>query len=207
MRKTIGDALRTALAVFTAATLCSPALAQVDTFQREIPAADVGALKQAQALRDQKRQKEAVAVLESLVARRPDYFNAQYELGLALSDAPDDIPKAVPAFEKAVALKRSHSEITDAHVLNSLGWAYMYTGKTAKAEATLKEAESQADQLTPDVRKKLYNNLGYLYLNSGNPAQAERYLRIAAEKYESKQAQSNLATLEAVRKRQKFIAE
>lgn len=181
-----------------AAGAAAPAHAQADAYQPQIPAAEVRQLEQARTLRLQKKPKDAIPLLEQLVGRQPDYFNAQYELGLAYSDVIDDIPRSIPPLERAAALKRTHPEITDAHVFNSLGWAYMYTGRSAQAEAAFKEAEAHADQLTPEVRRKLYNNLGYLYLNTGNPAAAEKYLHVAAEQYDSAQARHNLKTLEAV---------
>lgn len=200
MRKTTADLLQVVLGL-GAVALCASALAQVDRFQPGVAPADVAIVKQAQALRAQKKPDEAVAVLEPLVRRQPDYFSAQYELGLALSDTPSNIPKAVPVLEKAAELKRTRPEITDAHVLNSLGWAYMYTGNKGKAESTFKEAVERKDQLTPEVQKKLYNNLGYLYLNAGDPVRAEAYLRVAADTYGSTQAKANLDTLDALKKR------
>jgi tetratricopeptide (TPR) repeat protein len=186
-----------ALAMGVAAT----AHAQSDNFQAQIPASSVQELERARALRSAKNPNAAIPILQGLVARQPDYFNAQLELGLAYADQNEDLHRAVAPLEKAAALKRSHPEITDAHIFNTLGWAYMYTGQSARAEAAFKEAESHLDQLAPDVQRRLYNNLGYLYLNTGRRAQADQYLRIAADKYGSNQARVNLRTLEALKKR------
>ena len=176
------------------------ARAQVDSFQLGISAAEVRKLQQAKALRKSGKTKEAISVLRDVVSRQPDYFNAQYELGLAISDNLENIADAIPPLEKAAAIKRVTPSVTDAHIFNSLGWAYMYTGRKAEAEKVLKEAEASSNQLAPDAQRRLYNNLGFLYLNKGNTQAAESYLRIAAEKYGSTQARQNLKTLEAVNK-------
>lgn len=184
-----------ALALVIAAPVC----AQVDAFQKQIPAADVAALKKAQALRAQKKPAEAVAALQSLVARQPDYFNAQFELALAISDTPADIAKSIPAFEKAAELKRRHPEVTDARVFNSLGWAYMYNADSAHALKAFKEAEEHLDQLSPEIQRRLYNNIGYLNLLSGRRSEADKYTKLAADKG-SKAAQTRMETLEAGKK-------
>ncbi|HEY1089567.1 MAG TPA: tetratricopeptide repeat protein [Burkholderiaceae bacterium] len=181
--------------------LASGAQGQTDNFQRQISGADVQALQKARTLRAQKRSAEAVTLLQALVRRRPDYFNAQYELALALSDKPDGIAASLPVFETAAALKRSHPEVTDARVFNSMGWAYMYSGNTAKASAALAEAQANIQQLSPENQAKLYSNLGALHLTAGKRADAEKYLQIAAQKG-SQPAQLRLETLEAVNKRQ-----
>jgi tetratricopeptide (TPR) repeat protein len=180
------------------------AQAQVDAFQKQIPAADVRELEQARALRARKQPAEAIKILEPLVARQPQFFNAQYELGLAISDTSPESGKAIPALEKAAALKRAHPEVTDAHVFNTLGWAYMLSGQPKPAEAAFKEAEARRDQLTPDVQRRLYNNLGFLYLSTGRRDAAEKYLHTAAEKYDSAQARTNLKTLNALKERDKM---
>jgi tetratricopeptide (TPR) repeat protein len=202
MRSLIVSRMRSCL-VAVAICIAGSAHAQVDEFQPQVPANEVQQLLKARMLRKLKQPKEAIPVLQALVARQPDYFNAQYELGLAISDTIDDIRKAIPELEKAAALKRRLPEIKDSHVFNSLGWAYMYTGQTSRAEAAFKEAESQLAQLEPDVRRRLYNNLGVLYLNTGRRVEANKYLLLAAHKYGSTQAQVNLRTLDAVNKQDK----
>ena len=137
-----------------AAGLAPPAHAQVDSFQSQVPAAEVRQLDKARMLRKLKRPADAVAVLKPLVVRQPEYFNAHYELGLALSDVIEEIEKSVSALERAAALKRTHPEVTDAHVFNTLGWVYMYTGNTQRAEALFKEAEAHMQQLSPDVQRR-----------------------------------------------------
>jgi tetratricopeptide (TPR) repeat protein len=168
--------------VLAAALAVAGAQAQVDTFQPQIPAAEVLQLEKARELRKLKKPREAIAILLAVVTRQPGYFNAQYELGLAQSDVLDELAKSIPALEKAAALKRDHPEVTDAHVFNSLGWVYMYTGRTGDAERLFKEAERNQQQLSPDARRRLYNNLGALYLNTGRHAEAEKYLQVASQK-------------------------
>lgn len=184
-----------------AAGLAPPAQAQVDSFQSQVPAAEVRQLDKARMLRKLKRPADAVAVLKPLVVRQPEYFNAHYELGLALSDVIEEIEKSVSALEKAAALKRTHPEVTDAHVFNTLGWVYMYTGNTQRAEALFKEAEAHMQQLSPDVQRRLHNNLGTLYLNTGRRTEAAKYLQTAADRYGSTQATQSLKSLDEIKRR------
>ena len=188
--------------VLAGALTVADAQAQVDRFQPQIPAAEVRQLETARELRKQNRPKEAIPVLQAVVTRQPEYFNAQYELGLAQSDVLDEIAKSIPALERAAALKRAHPEVTDAHVLNSLGWVYMYTGRSSDAERLFKEAEQNLQQLSPDARRRLHNNLGALYLNTGRHAEAEQYLQVASQKYGSAQASQQLKTLDRVKARE-----
>ena len=182
------------------------AFAQVDSFQRGMPAADVRVYEQARSLRAQKHRDQAIALLQGLVGRQPDYFNAQFELALALSDTPESIGQSIPVFEKAAALKRGHPEVTDARVFNSLGWAYMYNGDTAKARQAFTEAEQNLAQLTPQFQGKLYNNIGNLNLSTGKASEAKKSFAIAADKG-SQQAKFNLQVLEAANKRQQVKKE
>lgn len=188
--------------VLAAALAVADARAQVDRFQPQIPVVEVQHLEQARELRKQKRPKEAIPVLQAVVTRQPEYFNAQYELGLAQSDVLDEIAKSIPALERAAALKRAHPEVTDAHVFNSLGWVYMYTGRTSDAERLFKEAERNLQQLSLDAQRRLNNNLGTLYLNTGRHDEAEKYLQVASQKYGSAQASQHLKTLDKVKARE-----
>jgi Flp pilus assembly protein TadD len=177
-----------------------PAAAQADPYQPAIPAAAVKELERAQALRSNKQPEEAAKVLRRLLQEQPDYFLARYELGVALTETPEGFVKAIPELEKAAALKRKLPAVQDAHVLNTLGWAYLNNGQSKLAEQAFKEAEALPDQLNPNVQRRLYNNMGYLYLTTGKRDLSEKYLRIAAEQG-SEQAKLNLKTLEAMRRR------
>jgi Flp pilus assembly protein TadD len=178
------------------------AYAQGDSYQTDIAAPDVRILEEARALRAAKKSEQAVALLQPLVARQPGYFNAQFELGLALSDRPDSISLSVPVLERAAALKRSLPEVTDARVFNSLGWAYTFTGQSVKARQAFAEAQAHLDQLTPEVQARLYSNIGYLDLMSGRRAEAQKNLQIGADKG-SRPARQNLEVLQAVDRRKK----
>jgi len=173
--------------------------AQVDAYQKEIPPADVHVLEQARKLRAEKRSEEAVALLQDLTRRRPDYFNAQFELALAISDKSSDIGKSIPVFERAAALKRANPLITDARVFNSLGWAYLYTGDRSRAGQAFSEAQRNSAQLSPEVQRKLNNNIGNLNLVAGRTAEAQRYFKTASDQG-SRSAAYNLEVVEAMQR-------
>jgi Flp pilus assembly protein TadD len=194
--------LRRGLVLLVLCASSGAAFAQVDAFQKNIPAADVKVMQDARALRLKGRYDPAIKVLQELVVRQPDYFNAHYELGLALSSRAESTADGLPELEKAAALKRAHPEINDAHVFNSLGWAYMFSYKPKQAEAAFKEAEKNVDQLSPDARKRLFNNMGYFYLTRGKLKDSEKYLNLAATKYDSAPATKNLRTLEYMKKQE-----
>jgi Flp pilus assembly protein TadD len=176
------------------------ALSQADPYQPDVPAAAARELERARSLRSHKQAEEAVKVLRQVLAAKPDYFLARYELGVALTETSEGFTSAIPELEKAAALKRRLPAVQDAHVFNTLGWAYLSNSQTKLAARAFKEAEALPDQLSENVKRRLYNNMGYLYLTTGERDLSEKYLR-AADQLGSEQAKLNLKTLEAIRRR------
>lgn len=176
--------------------LGSEAIAQQDKYQPEIPAATVARMEEARALRRDRNAPESVRLLREVVQARPDYYLAQYNLGIALADG-RDYAGAIQAFDRAVAIKEARS-IPDASVYNSAGWANLLARDYRKAEALLRKADTNRAQLSEESAKRLDNNLGLLYLYKGDLGASARYLQ-AAEAQGSALAKENLKLLEGVR--------
>ncbi len=175
----------------------SRGLAQQDTFQPEISRDVVAQVENARELDRQKRSPEAAAILKAVTQAHPDYYRAQFNLGIVLAEN-KDFAGASRAFDAAVALKESKG-IPDATVYNSAGWAYLLAGDYKKAEIALKKAEAAGDQLPVESRKRLYNNLGLLYLYTGDHGKSETYMKKASDELGSKLATENLKLLSTVK--------
>lgn len=172
--------------------------AQRDYFQPEIAPALVSQYVEAKRLRESGHFSESADKLQDVVKASPEYFNALYLLGVVLTEE-KKFKDSIPYLEKAAAIKTKTPRIDDAHIYNSLGWAYMMNGDFKKAESTFQEAEKNVNQLNKEVKGRLYNNMGYLYLLTGKLDQSERYLTIALEKYDNKKAKINLNILQDAR--------
>ncbi len=182
----------------------SPANSQdaKDKYQSEIPSGDVAKFSDARLKRIAGNSDQAITILADVVKRNPNFFSAQYNLGLAyLNKKQND--DGIAALEKAAALKRSIPSITDASIFNSLGWAYMLKGDYVNAEASLKEGERNVDLLSDDSKRRLYTNTGWLYMNTGRFNEAEKYLKKVNDKYDSKFARENLKIIEEVKSQRK----
>lgn len=95
-----------------------------------------------------------------------------------------DYPRAITAYEKALAAKPDYVEVH-----NGLGVIYSIQGKHELALQHFHKAIEFAPNET-----YLYNNLGYAYLTQGNPAEAIQSLEKAvALDPENKRARLNLA--------------
>ena len=196
---------RVCVLILTSVVFASAANAQdtKDKYQSDIPSGDVVKFSDARLKRIAGNSDQAITILADVVKRNPNFFSAQYNLGLAYLDQKQN-DQGIAALEKAAALKRSIPSITDASIFNSLGWAYMLKGDYIKAEASLKEGELNANSLSDESKRRLYTNTGWLYMNTGRFNEAEKYLKIVNEKYDSKFARENLKIIDEVRSQKKI---
>ena len=139
------------------------------------------------ARRDAKR---AVDILQAVVAKRPDYYRAQFNLGLAWHEA-GDYAKSTQAFEKAMKI-RLDRKIEDISLLNSAGWASLQNGDYATAIVRLKMALEDIEQGTKATQSSVYYNLGQVYFLTQRFTDAEQYLTKAKNEYGSAQAAETL---------------
>ncbi len=172
-----------------------------DPFQRDIGDAQAAQLDEAAQLRSAGKTDEAIGVLSALTKSNPNYYSAQYNLGLAYADK-KQYAQAKQHLQAAADLQQKY-RIVDPTLYNSLGWTYLIQNDYAHAEQYLGSAYKQFDKLpTPDAKRKLLNNYGLLYLSKGDHAKAEPLLTRAANEYNSELAKENLTTLQEVRKTQ-----
>jgi Flp pilus assembly protein TadD len=141
-----------------------------DPYQPDMPpplVARVDDAKQKQV--DSKDRSAAEAELQEVLKERPDYYRALFNLGL-LYQTEGKTDQALETLQKAKSL-RDTLHISDSSILNSIGWAYMNSGKLNEAESSFREALREDGDETITL-----NNLGYLYLQKGDTAKARTYL-------------------------------
>jgi len=185
--------LRLQTALLGLSCLCVAAHAQ-DKFQTGIPASSVRqleAIKVSYKMTGNRAQAETA--LKTLIGKQPDYYAANYDLGLILADQ-GIYPEAVSYLETAKSI-RERKQVKDATIYNSLGWAYMLKGDTQSALANFNTGKANEEKLTLESRARLYNNLGLLYMSTGQYSESRQALQVAADKYGNKLATQNLVTL------------
>lgn len=109
--------------------------------------------------------------LRTLIKRRPDNAHAYNALGYTLADNKTRLPEALKLIQKANELMPNN-----AHVLDSLGWAYFRLGKQAEALATLKKAHD----LQPDV--EIAAHYGEVLWSQGQKDAARQIWRAAQKR-------------------------
>lgn len=165
-----------------------------DRYQAHVPAVAQQQLQQAKSAYVAGQASDAVRSMSRLTASQPNYYAAQYNLGLALAES-GKTKEGIAALEQARAI-RERDGIADATIYNSLGWAYMLDGQLAPAEKAFETARHNEAQLSPESKARLYNNMGWLYMNTGRTDLARQSLQTAETRYGSSYATRNLSALE-----------
>ena len=152
-------------AAFLLAAIISSAALAADKFGQDVPAG----LEQ---LVDQARQqrlpysnvydpKTSAATLERVIAQKADYYRALFNLGLAYHEL-KEYQKSVETFDAALRIREAQS-IDDATILNTAGWVALKNGDFGRAEALLKEAETETKGDGTFTEQAVLSNLGELY--------------------------------------------
>jgi Flp pilus assembly protein TadD len=118
----------------------------------------------------QGRHSEAVDLLTASIRQRPDNWEAQYDLALALSNQGKH-DEALPHYVRSLAIKPDNPE-----ALNNLGLTMTALGRTDEAVIYY----SQALQIEPEHVEAL-NNLGLALIKSGRTTEAIRHFSRALE--------------------------
>ena len=162
-------------------------------------------VKQALIAKDQAYQQNAQLMEQyrELLAVEPDYYRAQYNLGLALL-AQGRNEEAAAALERAVEI-RARLGLDEPTIFNSLGWARYLAGDLARAEAAYLEGVKLAPRNSRASNQKLFNNLGALYLRQGRLDDAEAVLVRARDEFGSVQAESNLEMVRSLRASERYL--
>lgn len=185
------------------ALLSAPAgFAQTDPWQTELPAAHVRAADEAKSALRHGDAAAAEQKYREVLAAEPDYYRAQYNLGLALL-AQGDHEAAAAALERAVEI-RAKLDLDEPTVFNSLGWAWFLAGNLEKAESAYLEGVKLAASSNRASNQKLFNNLGALYLRQGRLDDAEQALVRARDEFGSTQAEANLEMVRSLRASERY---
>ena len=134
---------------------------------------------------------DAVKNFEKALAIKPDYAEAQYNLGITLREL-GQIDDAIKSYEKALAIKHGYP---DAH--NNLGNIFLERNQLDAAANHFEWAVA----FKPDFAEA-YNNLGIVHRERNQPYEAiENFEKAVAIKDDYEQGQLNLGhTLQEVRK-------
>jgi len=194
---------RVALAVLVVALVAPAARPQTDTWQTTLPPAHVQRADEAKSALRHGDAEEAERKYRELLAVEPDYYRAQYNLGLALL-AQGRNEEAAAALERAVEI-RARLGLDEPTVFNSLGWAHYLAGDLARAEAAYLEGVKLAPVNSRSSNQKLFNNLGALYLRQGRLDDAEAVLVRARDEFGSVQAEANLEMVRSLRASERYL--
>ena len=92
------------------------------------------------------RKREALAMMESIVARNPEDYQALNYVGYSLAEQGKDLDRAVLLLEAALKQAPDH-----AYILDSLAWAHFRRGENAEAWALVRRATSLPDGGDPTI--------------------------------------------------------
>lgn len=193
---------RLALALVVAALVAPAARAQTDAWQTTLPPAHVQRADEAKSALRHGDAAAAEQKYRELLAVEPDYYRAQYNLGLALL-AQGRNEEAAAALERAVEI-RAKLGLDEPTLFNSLGWAHYLAGDLAKAEAAYLRGVELAATNSPASNQKLFNNLGTLYLRQGRLDDAEAVLVRARDQFGSAQAETGLEMVRSLRASERY---
>jgi len=191
--------MKTSIVCFVSALAAwsAPALCQ-DKFQAKIDPTTAQRLQEARKLRVAGELDTSIVQLKELVVRNPNYYAANYNLGLALTDAkrPNE---GIHFLERARSIREA-DKIPDATIYNSLGWAYMVDGRFTDAESAFQLAQRNQGLLSTESKTRRYNNWGWLYLSTGRTDLAKRKFQVAEREFGSDYATKNIKAIEQSKK-------
>jgi Tfp pilus assembly protein PilF len=170
-----------------------------DPLQADISSADVEQLRIAREARKAERYDQAISLLEPLVRKTPQFYNAQLNLAFTYLEQ-EKYQEAAPAFERAFKIRERY-HIPDLSLPNTIGWTYMQLGEYHTAEKFLKQAAANEQQNGERLNRLVFNNLGLLYLYSNDLDQAELFLKKAIG-YGNSGAEQNLQIVQESRETQ-----
>ncbi|MGI9373066.1 MAG: tetratricopeptide repeat protein [Hyphomicrobiales bacterium] len=152
-------------------------------------------------LREMYNPKKSVELLEGVIKRKPDYFRAYFNLGLAYHEL-GDYEKAKMAFDKALEI-RAAENLNDFSVVNTAGWVSMNHGDFERAEKLLKEAERLAQGSGTFTEGATQGNLGELYYLTQDFDKSKQYFIRSRDEYDNQSAQFYLDQIDAIEKKKK----
>ncbi|WP_136658950.1 tetratricopeptide repeat protein [Nitratireductor sp. XY-223] len=170
--------------------LCGAAAA-ADKFGQNVPAHLEKKVLQARLMRlpyqkDRYDPKKSAKLLEEVVAAKPDYYRAYFNLGLTYHEL-GDYEKSTVAFDKALRIRREQ-KIDDFTLINTAGWVSLKNGDLIRAERLLLIAAKATKGTDTYTEGAVHSNLGEVYFLTQRFDDARRHLTIASEKFGSRDA-------------------
>jgi tetratricopeptide (TPR) repeat protein len=136
---------------------------------------------------------QAIERLRSLVDKVPNYYNAQYQLGLALAKA-GSYREALGPFAEARSIG-ARENINNAALLNTTGWTYYLLGSYTLSRDNLEEAKKTVSPADRGLSEKILNNLGTLYLAMGDLKSSRQYFSQSSQLFGSAFAKDNIKSI------------
>ncbi len=169
--------------VFLMSLAMGPAAA--DKFGQDVPAPLEEAVAKARAQRlpysENYDPAQAAKTLEAVLKRKPDYYRALFNLGLAYHEL-GDYKASTAAFDRAFTV-RAKERINDASLLNTAGWVAMKNNDFGRAEKLLKQAEKATSGDGSFTEKAVVSNLGELYFLTQRLDESRDYFQAYKSKY------------------------
>lgn len=178
-----------------------PLQAQTDPIQPKFEGAVVKEVESAIGIRENGQFNEAISQLRIIALQHPDYFRAQYQLGLAFAQDGKYV-EASKAFVAAKEITKTTQidKIAYASLQNSLGWTYYLMGDFKNSESNLKSALELLGTANPELNPKVLNNLGMLYYTKGDLDMAKRYFKESETRFGSAYAAQKLGSISRIQK-------
>jgi len=133
-------------------------------------------------LEQEKKQDEAIASMEKVVALQPDHVEALNYLGYTWAENNVHLEKALEYIRKALSLKPDNG-----FILDSLGWVYFRMGELEKARVEMEHAIA-LESGDPNI----YEHLGDIYLASGQKEKARNAWRKAKELFKEEEKKEKM---------------
>lgn len=92
------------------------------------------------------RKREALAVMEEIIARSPEDYQALNYVGYSLAEQGKELDRAISLLSAALKQAPDH-----AYILDSLAWAHFRRGEIAEAWAFISRATSLPDGGDPTI--------------------------------------------------------
>lgn len=191
-----------AFALMLALLAFGPATA-ADKFGQDVPNRLEEMVLQARLMRlpyqkDVYDPKRSAQILEEVIAAKPDYYRAHFNLGLTYHEL-GDYEKSTVAFDNALRIRREQ-QIDDFTLVNTAGWVSLKNGDLGRAERLLLLAEKLTKGTDTYTEGAVHSNLGEVYFLTQRFDDARMHLKIASEQFGSKEAAYYLDLIERTEK-------
>ena len=142
--------------------------------------------------------KRSAQILEEVIAAKPDYYRAHFNLGLTYHEL-GDYEKSTVAFDNALRIRREQ-QIDDFTLVNTAGWVSLKNGDLGRAERLLLLAAKLTKGTDTYTEGAVHSNLGEVYFLTQRFDDARTHLKIASEQFGSKEAAYYLDLIERTEK-------